>query len=284
MKYTFDVLEQISDTHNEFSQVEEKVAAYVLANPREVVNQSITELAENSGVSVSTVSRFCRHLSLNGYQDFRMELVRSLANSGSDTAPTRDITPEDSVPDMFAKMNTLYINSFNKTIAGLEVRAFARVCDMIVAAKDVHFVGTGNMLPIAMAAYLQFMEVSNKFHCELDASSQALATALMNEDSLVVIFAYSGKTVSAVDVARSARKNRAKVVAITRYSQSPLVEEADETLICSVNYAEHLSSSLALCAGFQFIADLLYTEFFRRNAEVCAANKEKSLGIVIGRM
>ena len=42
MKYTFDVLEQISDTHNEFSQVEEKVAAYVLANPREVVNQSIT--------------------------------------------------------------------------------------------------------------------------------------------------------------------------------------------------------------------------------------------------
>ena len=284
MKYTFDVLEQILDTHNEFSQVEEKVAAYVLANPREVATQSITELAENSGVSVSTVSRFCRHLSLNGYQDFRMELVRSLTNSGDTNDSTRDITPEDSVPDMFSKMNTLYINSFNKTIAGLDVHAFARVCDMIVAAKDVHFVGTGNMLPIAMAAYLQFMEVSTKFHCELDASSQALATALMDEDSLVIIFAYSGKTVSAVDIARSARKNKAKVVAITRYSQSPLVEEADETLICSVNYAEHLSSSLALCAGFQFIADLLYTEFVRRNADVCAANKEKSLGIVIGRM
>ena len=42
MKYTFDVLEQILDTHNEFSQVEEKVAAYVLANPREVATQSIT--------------------------------------------------------------------------------------------------------------------------------------------------------------------------------------------------------------------------------------------------
>ena len=183
MKYTFDVLEQILDTHNEFSQVEEKVAAYVLANPREVATQSITELAENSGVSVSTVSRFCRHLSLNGYQDFRMELVRSLTNSGDTNDSTRDITPEDSVPDMFSKMNTLYINSFNKTIAGLDVHAFARVCDMIVAAKDVHFVGTGNMLPIAMAAYLQFMEVSTKFHCELDASSQALATALMDEDT-----------------------------------------------------------------------------------------------------
>lgn len=283
MKYTFDVLEQIADIRNQLSAVEEKVATYVMANAKEVVSQSITELAENSGVSVATVSRFCRHLSLNGYQDFRVELVRSLAGS-SDASVSRDISSEDSVPAMFEKMSALYANSFNKAIMGLDVAAFTRVCDMIDAAKDVHFVGTGNMLPIAMAAHLQFMEVSTKFHCVVDVSAQSLSTALMNEDSLVIAFAYSGQAISVVNVAQSAKKNKAKVVAITRYSQSPLVEQADETLICGVNYDEHMSSSLALCSGFQFIIDLLYTEYFRRNADTCASNKEKSFNVVVGRM
>ena len=283
MKYTFDVLEQLADIRNQLSTVEEKVAAYIMDNAKDVVHQSITELAENSGVSVATVSRFCRHLSLNGYQDFRMELVRSLTSS-DDNASSRDITSEDSVPAMFKKMSNLYAGSFTKTIANLDIGAFTRVCDMIVAAKDVHFIATGNMLPIAMAAQLQFMQISTKFHCVIDISSQGLSTALMNEDSLVIAFAYSGQALSVVNVAQSAKKNNAKVVAITRYSQSPLTEHADEVLICSTNYVENMSSSLALCAGFQFITDLLYTEYFRRNSDECAKNQEKSQNVVVSRM
>lgn len=284
MAYTFDVLTQISDMQSLFSPVEQKVASYILAHASDVVNQSITELAESIGVGVSTMSRFCRHLSLNGYQEFRLELARSLANRRSGATKSSDILSEDTVPEMMNKMVAAYEDVFGKVIAGLDMGAFSRVSDMIEAAADVHFVGTGNMLPIALAANLQFMEVSPKFHCVLDAASQALSTSMMTKDSLVIIYSYSGEVISAVDVARYAKQNGAKVVAVTRYSQSPLTDLCDEVLICSVMHTKRMNSSLPLCSGFSFISDLLYTEYFRRNTKECAANREKAFSRVVGHL
>lgn len=283
MNYAYDVLIQISNLTPQFSQAEEKIAAFVSANPYQAVNLSISELADQCGVSVSTVSRFCRRLSLDGYQDFRLELMRSLTNSAnSDNSATQDISLEDTIPVMFSKMSALYTQAFSKTISGIDTAAFSRVCDMIDAATDVHFVGTGNMLPIALAAKLQFMDVSTKFHCHLDAASQALSAALMDENSLVIIFSYSGENISATEVAKFAKASKAKVVSITRYSQSELVDYSDEVLICSVSRSAHQYSSLPLCAGLQFITDLLYSEYCRRHPEITAANKRKTFGVVIG--
>lgn len=285
MNYAFDVLTQISNLTPQFSQAEEKLASFVRADPYRVVNLSISELADQCGISVSTVSRFCRHLSLNGYQDFRLELMRSLTNaSTSDSTTTKDITSEDSVPVMISKMGALYAQAYNKTISGIDTAAFSRVCDLIDAANDVHFVGTGNMLPIALAAKLQFMNVSTKFHCDLDSSSQALSTALMNENSLVIIFSYSGEHITATEIAKFAKASNARVVSITRYSQSTLVNYSDEVLICSVSRSAHQYSSLPLCAGLQFITDLLYTEYCRRHPETATANKRKTFGVVVGNM
>ena len=284
MAYTFDVLTQITDMQSLFSPVEQKVSSYVLAHAEDVVNQSISELAESIGVGVSTLSRFCRHLSLNGYQEFRLELARSLASRRDDSVKSSDISPEDTVSDMLTKMVSAYDNVFGKVVAGLDQGAFSRVSDMIEAAADVHFVGTGNMLPIALAAHLQFMEVSTKFHCVLDAASQALSTSMMTKDSLVIIYSYSGEVISAVDVARYAKSSGAKVVAVTRYSQSSLTELCDEVLICSVMHTKRMNSSLPLCSGFSFISDLLYTEYFRRNTKECAANREKAFNRVVGHL
>lgn len=283
MNYAFDVLTQISNLTPQFSQAEEKLAAFVRSDPQRVVNLSISELADQCGISVSTVSRFCRHLSLNGYQDFRLELMRSLTNAtASDSPITKDISSEDTVPVMISKMGSLYAQAVSKTISGIDPAALSRVCDMIDAANDVHFVGTGNMLPVALAAKLQFMDVSTKFHCNLDAASQALSTALMTRNSLVIIFSYSGENITSTEIAKFAKANNAKVVSITRYSQSTLVDYSDEILLCSVSRSAHQYSSLPLCAGLQFITDLLFTEFCRRHPEEAARNKRKTFGVVVG--
>lgn len=283
MNYSFDVMTQIADLRPQFSQTEEKLAAFVCNDPHRVVNLSISELADQCGISVSTVSRFCRHLSLNGYQDFRLELMRSLTNASATSNPdTKAITHQDSIPVMISKMGSLYTQAYNKTISVVDSAAFTRVCDLIDAAKDVHFVGTGNMLPVALAAKLQFMEVSTKFHCNLDSASQALSTSLMDKNSLVIIFSYSGENITATEIAKFAKANDAKVVAITRYSQTTLTGYSDEVLLCGVSRSAHQYSSLPLCAGLQFITDLLYTEYCRRHPKATAANKRKTYGVVVG--
>ena len=46
---------------------ERKVGDYVLTHPHEVVGLSITRLAEVSGASTTTVSRFCRRMATGGH-------------------------------------------------------------------------------------------------------------------------------------------------------------------------------------------------------------------------
>ena len=58
-----------------FSAKEKRIAAYILASPREAVHPSIEELAERVGVSESTLFRFVRKLGYEGYQQFRIALA-----------------------------------------------------------------------------------------------------------------------------------------------------------------------------------------------------------------
>ena len=81
MNYSFNLLSQIASGSNMFSPSEQKMAAFILSNPNQVLTLSISELANACDTSVATVSRFCRRLSLNGYAEFRMELAKTLGTT-----------------------------------------------------------------------------------------------------------------------------------------------------------------------------------------------------------
>ena len=55
---------------------EKKVADYVLENYMEVLDYTVTELAEKAKVSDATVVRFCRSVGYKGYQDLKINLAQ----------------------------------------------------------------------------------------------------------------------------------------------------------------------------------------------------------------
>lgn len=48
----------------------------ILKNPIEVVDKTISELAEEAGVSLASISRFCKTLGLAGFHQLKIELAR----------------------------------------------------------------------------------------------------------------------------------------------------------------------------------------------------------------
>lgn len=137
------------------------------------------------------------------------------------------------------------------------------------------------MLLLAMCAKLQFMYISTKFNCDFDPSIQALSTCMMNEKSLVIIFSFTGEVSVTVEIAKMAKANHARVVAISRYSKSSLTKFADLSLVCGVPKGIYQYSSLPLLTGFQYIIDLLYTEYCRRHPDIAEENREKTAGIAL---
>src|SRR5262245_510766 len=63
-----------------------RVAEAVLAEPDEVVYQSISELAETAGTSPSTVVRCAQRLELRGFHDLKLALAQERALLGDDVA------------------------------------------------------------------------------------------------------------------------------------------------------------------------------------------------------
>src|SRR5436189_5349044 len=59
----------------EFTGALRRVAEQVLADPAGASRATIVELAERSGTSPATVTRFCRALGFDGYADLRLGIA-----------------------------------------------------------------------------------------------------------------------------------------------------------------------------------------------------------------
>ena len=59
----------INNSHN--SVVDRDIAKYLIANHENINSLSISELAKNTNVSISQVSRFVRSLGIESFSDFK---------------------------------------------------------------------------------------------------------------------------------------------------------------------------------------------------------------------
>lgn len=69
---TDSILDAMTEQYNSMTRSGKKLANYILSNTAETQYLSITSLAENSGVSEATITRFCRMLGLNGYHELKL--------------------------------------------------------------------------------------------------------------------------------------------------------------------------------------------------------------------
>lgn len=70
------IVDKIYDKQPELSTCDQKIAHVILKNPIEVVDKTISELAEEVGVSLASISRFCKTLGLAGFHQLKIELAR----------------------------------------------------------------------------------------------------------------------------------------------------------------------------------------------------------------
>src|ERR1700691_6727353 len=57
---------------------EQRVADFILKHPDELIYLTVTELAERTNTSESTVVRLCQKIGYKGYQEFKIVLARDL--------------------------------------------------------------------------------------------------------------------------------------------------------------------------------------------------------------
>lgn len=268
---------RIADIYPSLSHGNRRAADFVLQNPIDVATMSIEKLAEGSGTSNATVTRFVRALGYANYGEFRAALTSALKVA---MAPVDKLASARLVAaSPFATfVNALSDQAANLQAAreGLDEAVATRAIEALLRARRIFLAGAGTSYHVA-----SFLEDGLALYVEADVifpagrgDPQRAVRHLLSArpDDLIVAISTPRYMRSTLDLCRVAKKHGAALLALTDAPTSPLTPIADMTLFAPARNAVLPNSPTAIFA----LADALITAVARARPQAVEALKELS--------
>lgn len=262
--------QRISKEYYNLTAAEKKAADYVIAHRAEVQGMSITELAGASEVAEATISRFVRRLNYKGYNEFRLDLARSVTASSSGMSPlSGEVTDRDSFSEIIRKIYTADVDAMTQTLELIDERRIKQAADLIEQAEKVFCMGQGGSMILAQEAAHLFTTTQSKYFAVADNHTQAITASTMTERDVILYFSYSGATTDMMHTLSVARSRGAAVILITRFPNAPGAKLADVVLQCGSNESPLQLGSVAARISQMYLLDVLFSELCLRNLDDC---------------
>ena len=233
-----------------FSKQEKNIAAYLLdlkSDPRVLTSNA---LAEQLGMSQSTVIRFTQKL---GYESFRSFLV-DLNKVYAEDQRIKELELEAS--DAMKILILRYEEAIQETHILNKIEIIKQAVSMILAADRIVVYGAANSS--IFAEYLSnqlnktglFVQFSKGNHATLVSVSQ------LGQKGLVVLISQSGETLDTLETAKRAKEHGIPIIALTGHHPNSL-HDASDLVLYSSDYAKNVMN---IRISQLFLVDILIQE------------------------
>ena len=258
--------------------LEGKVAGAIL--DRKDIDEAtpLKEIAAVSGVSEAMVVKVAKKLGFAGFREFRQGLVDYYR---SDTAALHsEISADDTAGEVVQKVFRTAMQALEETFAILDLAAFDRAADYIFRAKQRDFYGLGGSAQIARDVSHKFLRIGIRTSVFDDAHMMAMSASLLGPDDVVLAFSHSGTTSAVIDAVELARRNGARIIAVTNYAESPLAGLVD-VVLCSTAQNSPLLGEIATARIAQLnLLDALFVAIAQRDRKTADANLTRTMRAV----
>lgn len=208
---------------------EQKVAAYVLEQPEEIIYLTITELAERVGVSEATVIRFCRKSGFAGFQHLKIAIAREL-NPAQSTSRD-ELSWADDLPTICNNVYQTIVHALTQSRTAIDEEELAKAVEAIVAARRVDLYGVGTSGMVAQIACYRLLRIGKQALAHSDPHLQCIAGTLLGPEDVAIAISHSGSTRDVLDSLEVAKKSGARTICITNFAKSPITRLADIQLL-----------------------------------------------------
>ncbi len=267
-------MQQIMEKYNSLRKSETKVADIILEHPEAAIHFSVSELAEQAGVSDPTVIRFCRSLGFKGFQDFKIYLAQSIIPGIRNIHET--VNQGENVPDLVRKVFDANMAAIQSTLGTLDFASIDEAIKELSNARRIMFFGLGNSAVVAKDAYHKFFRIGIPCEWFEDSHMAMMAASIMKPEEVLVVISHSGSTTDIVDVLDVASKAGARSIAIVSHHKSPVSGKADHTLCVASTETEYRFEPMASRIAQLSVIDVLSVGVSLLHSEVYIANLEKS--------
>ena len=241
----------------ELSKSEAMVAEYISANPDEVINLSVSALADCCGVSEPTVIRACRNIGFSGYQALKIALIQSL------NAPIQcdgeEVTAKDGMANAIQKVFAAAVDAVNLTRDNLNAADLENAAEALLKARRILIFGVGGSAAVASDVEHKFSRLGLDAAAYSDLNLQAIVSAFAKKEDVVFAISHSGSSKAVVDNAQIAKSNGATVISLSSMGKSPLTELADISLFTSANETRYRIVAISSRIAELTIIDALYS-------------------------
>ncbi|MCD0447376.1 MurR/RpiR family transcriptional regulator [Glycomyces sp. A-F 0318] len=282
------VLERIRNGANELSDAMSKVADQVLADPEAAARATIMDLAELSGTSPGTITRFCRHLGYDGYAALRVAIATETGRAsarhetGWDVNIGQEIAPDDPLERVLKQLITVDAAMLRDTVDTLDLAAVERVAARVSEARHVDVYGVGTSATIARELQMGFYRTGVAAWVWTEVHDALASAALLSERDVAVAVSHSGTTAETIEMLSEAGSRGAFTVALTACPEATLAEVADVCLLSASRRTSHRADLLASRHSALLVADLVHIAVAQRRFPEALEALESRARAVVG--
>lgn len=269
------ILATLGAMQSSLSRTSQRIAQYVLHHPQRATTLTVAGLAQETRAGEASVVRFCRLLGYRGFQDFKRDLTIEMARS--DSLLDVDITPQDDVAEIGAKLHETINSVLTQTRTLLDGQQLRQARDALLNARAIYLFGVGSSGISAREMKYKLMRVGLRATALQDNHEMAMQAALLQQGDLVIAISHSGASAETVKALRLAKQAGATTLALTHNLATPLLEHADITLINGHHQGELQGDSLATRVAQAFVLDMLYSLLVQARPEQARASKLKTM-------
>ncbi|MBD5657291.1 MAG: MurR/RpiR family transcriptional regulator, partial [Candidatus Eremiobacteraeota bacterium] len=219
---------RIQGTYSSLRTAEQRVADFILKHAEELIYLTVTELAERTQTSESTVVRLCQKIGYKGYQEFKIMLARDLV--GPAETVYEQIESGDALPSLKSKVFQANAQALKDTIEVLSDDELARAVEAIARARRVEIYGIGGSAPLALDAYHKFMKLGIPAVALNDSDLMAMSSSLLGVGDVALGVSHTGASRDVCDAMENAQNAGATTICITHRATSPITKVANVKL------------------------------------------------------
>jgi DNA-binding MurR/RpiR family transcriptional regulator len=247
---------RIDGTYASLRSAEQRVADFILKHPEELIYLTVTELAERTKTSESTIVRLCQKIGYKGYQEFKIVLARDLVEPTTEIYAA--IEPGDDLSTVKSKVFQANAQALRDTIEVLDDAELSKAVDALAVATRVDLYGVGGSGPLAQDAYHKFLKLGIRAVALSDGDLMAMSSALLGPGDVALGISHTGASRDVTDALGRAKANGATTICITHRSSSPITKVADIRLVTAAKQTAFRSDASSSRIAQLTIIDTLY--------------------------
>lgn len=268
-------MQALRESLDDLSPQEKNLVNFLLEQPREAVQMSITELARLSGSSTSTISRCCRLFHADNFTEFKVKLAIELSEEKA-TNMYQDIVAGQSLDHIVSAITANHIRSVTDTAKLLDYSKLREAIDVLHQAKRIDIYGVATSGLVAEDFYQKLIRIGKSAAVFSDPHMQQTSAASLGAGDVAIGFSYSGETPETIEALISASEQGATTISVTKYGTNTLADIAELSLFISSSEAGMRRGDMASRMAQLHLVDILFVGLVSEHFDVYVPRLERS--------